>query len=317
MDWKTAVIDSLVTNALQAEGCWLVATIFKYYLPRKQRYGYMLVISVVMASVIVGLSQWFLTWLWQSRPEYTAFASASWPIRLVVCFLLVGCMTILSVLWYAMEEEQENLRRKNEAEKLARDAELYQLRHQLQPHFLFNSLNSISALVGSDPEQARKMVLQLSDFLRSTLKKEEQQWVSLEEELRNLELYLDIEKLRFGHRLFTFLDSAEKSRSMKLPSLLLQPIVENAIKFGLYHTTGEVLIRIEAQAQGNDLLIRVQNPFDDDTSQPGKGAGFGLSSVKRRLYLLFARTDLLEAGSEGQLFITQVRIPQQPVGSKN
>ncbi len=87
--------------------------------------------------------------------------------------------------------------------QLAKDAELYKLRQQLQPHFLFNSLNSISALVTSRPEQARKMIQQLSDFLRGTLKKEENQWITLEEELQHLELYLDIEKVRFGHRLHT------------------------------------------------------------------------------------------------------------------
>ncbi len=87
--------------------------------------------------------------------------------------------------------------------KSAREAELYKLRQQLQPHLLFNSLNSISALITIQPAQARKMIQQLSDFLRGTLKKEENQWISLEDELQHLQLYLDIEKVRFGHRLNT------------------------------------------------------------------------------------------------------------------
>ena len=97
--------------------------------------------------------------------------------------------------------KQEHEQRKADAEKLAKEAELFKLRQQLQPHFLFNSLNSINALIGMRPEEARKMVQQLSDFLRGTIKKEETQWVSLEEELQYLQLYLDIEKVRFGNRL--------------------------------------------------------------------------------------------------------------------
>ena len=148
------------------------------------------------------------------------------------------------------------------------------------------------------------------DFLRGTLKKEDHQWISFAEELQYLELYLDIEKVRFGHRLSTCIESNEESHSMKLPPMLLQPIVENAIKFGLYDTTGNVTIRIAAKTQGNSLEIVVQNPFDPETSFPRHGTGFGLSSVQRRLYLLFARTDLLETRTDNNLFITIVKIPQ-------
>src|SRR5690606_35869240 len=118
--------------------------------------------------------------------------------------------------------------------ELLRSAELAKLRQQLQPHFLFNSLNSISALAGSKPEEARKMVHQLSEFLRGTLHKDEQTLVPFSDELRHLQLYLDIEKVRFGNRLKTEIDTHETCLNLKLPSLILQPVVENAIKFGLY-----------------------------------------------------------------------------------
>ena len=116
---------------------------------------------------------------------------------------------------------------------------------QLQPHFLFNSLNSINALIGFKPDEARKMIHQLSDFLRGTLKKDDDQLqVTLNDELQHLNLYLEIEKVRFGHRLQTEISCDERSGSAKLPSMLLQPIVENAIKFGLYDTTGEVVVSL-------------------------------------------------------------------------
>jgi LytS/YehU family sensor histidine kinase len=214
------------------------------------------------------------------------------------------------MLWFYQQEQKENESRKLDAEKLARDAELFKLRQQLQPHFLFNSLNSINALIGSRPDEARKMVQQLSDFLRGTLKKEETQSVTLQEELQYLQLYLDIEKVRFGNRLSTEVNADETARQMKLPALLLQPIVENAIKFGLYDTTGDTVIRLEALKKDNDLLISVMNPFDPETSSPKQGTGFGLKSVQRRLYLIFARTDLLTTEARGSVFVSKVKIPQ-------
>src|SRR5204863_4547310 len=98
--------------------------------------------------------------------------------------------------------------------------------------------------------------------------------------------------------------------SMKLPALLLQPIVENAIKFGLYDTTEEVTISIHASCENNQLTITVQNPFDSETARSNAGTGFGLSSVQRRLYLLFGRNDLLQTATEENIFTTTIRIPQ-------
>jgi LytS/YehU family sensor histidine kinase len=219
-------------------------------------------------------------------------------------------MSMISLLWYTQEEQQEMEARKTEAERLTKEAELFKLRQQLQPHFLFNSLNSISALTGSQPEKARHMIQQLSDFLRGTLRRDDQQWSTLKEELEYLQLYLDIEKVRFGYRLQTTINCEEASLQMKLPSLLLQPIVENAIKFGLYDTVGEVMISISAVKKNDLLEVRVENPFDAETAQPLRGTGFGLASIKRRLFLLFARQDLLETTSENDIFITTITIPQ-------
>jgi LytS/YehU family sensor histidine kinase len=116
-------------------------------------------------------------------------------------------MTSFMTLYYYSQNKLKDLgnikQREHEADKLLREAELASLRQQLQPHFIFNSLNSISALAGSRPEEARKMIQQLSDFLRGTVRKDQQQSVALSEEFKHLELYLEIEKVRFGHRLRT------------------------------------------------------------------------------------------------------------------
>lgn len=309
-----ALTDSVVSNGLIALSCGFIGTNMQYYLPKKERYWYILFISLVLSGLILLLSKAILVPLIPSfayGAGYPQFFARSWQVRFDLTFLQVGCMSILSVLWYSTEEEQENHRRRNDAERLAKEAELFKLRQQLAPHFLFNSLNSISALIGSRPEQARKMIQQLSDFLRGNLKKEEQQWVPLSEELQYLELYLDIEKVRFGHRLTTTITCDDDCMSMKLPPMLLQPIVENAIKFGLYDTIDAVNISINARLENGYVRIEVVNPYDPETSRPKKGTGFGLTSIQRRLYLIFARHDLLETRVDNNLFTTIVRIPQQ------
>ncbi|MEP6749774.1 MAG: GHKL domain-containing protein, partial [Bacteroidota bacterium] len=139
---------------------------------------------------------------------------------------------------------------------------------------------------------------------------EEQQWIPVEEELQYLQLYLDIEKVRFGNRLSTVFETAPASLQMKMPAMLLQPLVENAIKFGLYDTTGDTIIRISTSMANNTLVIIVQNPYDEETAQPRRGTGFGLHSIQRRLYLLFARNDLLATEAQNNVFTTTVKIPQ-------
>jgi sensor histidine kinase YesM len=136
--------------------------------------------------------------------------------------------------------------------------------------------------------------------------------VTLAEELAYLELYLSIEKVRFGHRLCTETECDPQAAACRLPSMLLQPIVENAIKFGLYDTTDGVTIRIRAQAHPDEnlLTIQVRNPFDPFTAQPRQGTGFGLAGIERRLFLLFARHDLLRTEAEGAVFTTTLTIPQ-------
>lgn len=305
-----AFVDSFTCNVLLAGCCLLISNNMRYYLPRQEKYWYVLAISFGLACLWLLVTRLLLWAFFKNDEVYLAMVSKSSTVRYGIAFLILGCMATMCLLWFTQKEQKEMDARKMEAEKLAKEAELYKLRQQLQPHFLFNSLNSISALVGSEPEQARKMIYQLSDFLRGTLKKEEQQLVLLEEELQYLELYLDIEKVRFGHRLSTMIDCEENCRLMKLPSLLLQPVVENAIKFGLYDTTDDITIRISATQKDNYLEVVVENPFDPETSSPKKGTGFGLSSVQRRLYLLYARNDLLETKTKTNLFITSVKIPQ-------
>jgi two-component system, LytTR family, sensor kinase len=310
--FKIALIDSFVTNGLLMAACGLVMNILRFYLPYRDRYWYVLVLCIIFSLVANASAKFILTVIVGdlADPGYVLFLANAYWIRLGVAFLMVACMSVICVLWYTQEEEQENRQRKNDAEKLSRDAELFKLRQQLQPHFLFNSLNSISALIGTDPSQARNMIHQLSDFLRTTLRKDEEQWVKMEEELHSLELYLEIEKVRFGHRLSTNILKEESCLQVMVPPMLLQPVVENAIKFGLYDTTEDVTIEITVIMEKDVLKVSVQNPYDPETAGPRHGTGFGLNSIKRRLYLLFARTDLVETVAKDRIFTTTINIPK-------
>jgi two-component system LytT family sensor kinase len=308
-DWYTATIDSFVSAILLAAACWLINNNLRYYQPGKGNFINILIWCITLAVACTAGCRYVLPFI-NSGSVYAGFMSQSLVIRFFTNFLAVGWMAMISMIWYSQIDQKENEKRKAEAEQLARDAELYNLRQQLQPHFLFNSLNSINALIGFKPDEARKMIHQLSDFLRGTLKKDDQQQVTLDEELQHLNLYLEIEKVRFGHRLQTEISYDEHCGNCTMPAMLLQPLVENAIKFGLYDTTEDVVVSIRGELEGNYLELIVQNPYDPKTSRPRQGTGFGLSGVQRRLYLLFARNDLMETHANDNIFTTIIKIPQ-------
>lgn len=308
-DIKVAIADSLVFNFLLADFCLAQLFIMQFYQPKKDQTAYIVVAGTLIATCVTFLSA-FILHLFNFNESYNAFVDQSIPVRIGVAFLFVAIINMFSMLVKGLDEQKVNTARAFEAEKLSKEAELYNLRSQLQPHFLFNSLNSISALAGSKPDEARKMIQQLSDFLRGTIKKDTHQLIPLQEELHHLNLYLEIEKVRFGHRLETEIICDEITQNKKIPSLLLQPILENAIKFGLYDTLENVKISITATTNENYLIVSIKNPFDEASSPPKKGTGFGLTSVQRRLYLLFSRNDLITTQQSNNQFVTTVKIPQ-------
>jgi LytS/YehU family sensor histidine kinase len=152
------------------------------------------------------------------------------------------------------------------------------------------------------------MIERLSEFLRSSVRREAKDQLPLEEELAYIEAYLAIETVRFGDRLQVQI-SREPEQDATIPPFLLQPLLENAIKFGLYGRTGQVLITLTIRQEGELLVLQLSNPYDP-AGQPPSGTGFGLDGIRRRLYLLYARTDLLETRPENGHFTTILKIPQ-------
>ncbi len=306
---KIALTDSLVSTGLLLMIGLAVGKALQYYRPDKGKFLYIFAWILGIAAIGTGIIKWALPLL-ISDGIYNRFLSDTLPVRFYISFLMTGWLTLLYWLLFSFNDLRQNEKRKREAEEISRDAELYKLRQQLQPHFLFNSLNSISALTANRPEEARHMIQQLADFLRGTLKNDEKAMVSLREELQHLALYLNIEKVRFGHRLNTEINNDDAALNCLIPQMILQPIVENAIKYGLYDTAGSVTIAIHASAGEGILKVSVQNPFDPQTQVSKPGAGFGLNSLQRRLNLLYARNNLIDTRAEGSLFTTTVTIPQ-------
>lgn len=305
----TALKDSIISNFLLVLSCWLITNSLSFYQPKSIKYLFVIIWCKVLASIYIYVISVVFDNMGIYDGANSYFFHLSLAIRFMFALLLIGSMATISILWYNQEENQEITARKNEAEKLTKEVELASLREKLQPHFLFNSLNSISSLTITQPKEARKMVHQLSDFLRGTLRKDDD-LASLETELAHLKLYLEIEKVRFGNRLNTKISANDTVLAKKLPLMLLQPLVENAIKFGLYDTLDEVIIIIEATFNAPYLEIKITNPFDAETSHTNKGTGFGLSSIKRRLQLLYNRSDLIETQQQQNQFTSTLKIPQ-------
>lgn len=304
-------IDAILSWVPLALICFGIVNTLAFFQPTRGRFLMAVLAPAILAFGLHKLTLWLLHFFIVT-PGYHVFVEESSLYRLSVSYLLMVGATGFSMLWYQLGQKQESERRERETERMAKEAELFKLRQQLQPHFLFNSLNSINSLIGSRPKEARKMVSQLSDFLRSTMRRDEQSFISLGEEMEHLRLYLEIEQVRFGHRLKVEIDCAEELHDWKIPPLILQPLLENAIKHGLYGTLDSLLIRLKCRLQDNYLLLSVTNPYEQD-HRSKTGTGFGLKSVQRRLYLLFGRTDLIEVSVKENIFKVKLKIPRANV----
>lgn len=308
--WQIAAIDATISNLIFALAGFVTQSTYKFYSPGNENRFFRLIYGIALSLVCIRLIEFILAHIFSLNKSYLLFLDKSALIRALFALLMISLVTIISWLFYYIDEKEKSNQRKSDAEMLLKAAELASLRQQLQPHFLFNSLNSISALAGSKPEEARKMIQLLSDFLRGTLKKDDEQTIKLKDEIAHLNLYLEIEKVRFGYRLKTKVDLDENCFELKLPTLLLQPVVENAIKFGLYNTIEAIEIVIKAMLTNNILVIEISNPYDNNDTQTNKGQGFGLKALQRRLELMYNRNDLLEIKNDGKLFLTRIKIPQ-------
>jgi two-component system sensor histidine kinase AlgZ len=221
---------------------------------------------------------------------------------------------LLSVTFHYVLMAEQNAReaqaRALEARVLARDAELKALRAQVNPHFLFNCLHSISALTSLDSGRAREMCILLADFLRTTLRLGGKESITLEEELALIRGYLAIEKVRFGARLTMEEDVESETNGVSIPPLLLQPLVENAIRHGIANLPEGGVIRLGAHCMDGAVFIEVENSFDPESPASLK-TGVGLENIRQRLHTRYAGEAKISVKSEGERFLVRVHLPVQ------
>jgi len=241
-------------------------------------------------------------------PGLVGRQSAAAPLLLglgVAFYLLAATLHYMIV---AFEASRDAERRALEFEIASREAELRALRAQIHPHFLFNSLNSINALIATRPEEARQLCVRLADFLRRSLTLGSRETIPLAEELDLAEQLLAIEKVRFGSRLAHAVVADDAARACAVPPLVLQPLVENAVTHGIAQLLDGGMILLEAERRGDELRIAVANPRDADA--PGrKGAGIGLQNVRRRLLALHGGSAEVRVVQGEVSFRVELRFP--------
>jgi two-component system sensor histidine kinase AlgZ len=224
--------------------------------------------------------------------------------------LLYLLSVAVSYLLITYEETREAERKALEVQVLAREAELRSLRAQIDPHFLFNALHSISALTTADPPAARRMCLLLGDFLRETLALGGEARITVARELKLVERFLAVERIRFGDRLDVEITAGPETESGLLPPLLLQPIVENAVTHGIAHMLERGTIRIAATRTPSRLSVRVENPCDPDRPR-GTGSGVGLSNVRARLRAMHGEDAIVETTERNGTWRVELSFPVQ------
>jgi hypothetical protein len=300
LGWSQALSVSVPLCMLYAFVCltpWYLCRAFPLGLARGSR----LVINQLGAAILACA-------LWIGAARLLAFAIDLGPQlnpavpQLVVVGLLLYLMSV--ALHYALLAVEAS----REAALQTRDAELRALKSQINPHFLFNCLNSISALTSTDPARARDMCVLLSDFLRKTLGLGERESISWREELELARTYLEVEQVRFGSRLKVEMQMDDACTECQVPPLVLQPLIENAIKHGIATMVDGGTVRLEGHVENGNLAIRVDNGFDPDAPSPRRH-GLGLRNVRSRLETRFGDAAHLNLAAEDNHFRAEMVFP--------
>jgi len=217
------------------------------------------------------------------------------------------------IFFYAVNYYQgfkEKLRNEGKLKSLVKEAELHALKSQINPHFLFNSLNSISSLTMTDPAKAQEMVINLSSLMRYSLKHDQIDKVPFSEELNNNRLYLQIEKVRFGKKLNPVFEIDENCLDALIPNMILQPLYENAIKYGVYEATEPVAIITKSVFNNDVLEITITNNYDPN-SMSKRGEGIGLRNIRDRLQIIYNNPMLMKVEDNKKEFKVTLAIPQK------
>lgn len=265
------------------------------------------------ASVVAGLL-WIVVakllglGLTRHYPRLNDKFSPQLPLIFGIGVLLYLLAVALDYVLLSVESSKEAETREQEARTMAREAEIKALKAQINPHFLFNSLNSIAALATVDGVRAREMCIKLSDFLRSTLSLGDRKSISLRDELALSKAYLDVEQVRFGARLRVEFDVDPSCNDCIVPPLVLQPLVENAVKHGVAGLVDGGTIKLEARSVEGRLRVTIENDYDPDAPAPRRH-GLGLENVRGRLRTLYENQARVDTQISDTHFFVEVSLP--------
>jgi sensor histidine kinase YesM len=257
----------------------------------------------IMASYLI------LKGIYSNNVFYNDFLRITLSIRIVVGVMYYSLLVTGYYLIINFRELKEKIQRESQLTSLLKEAELNMLRSQIRPHFLFNSLNSISSLTMTNPEKAQEMVIKLSELMRYSLNLPDTMISTLENELYHVELYLDIEKVRFGDRLVFEKNVMPECLEWDVPVMTLQPLLENSVKYGVYESAEPVKVTLDASLDDSVLLIRVGNTYDPE-ARVKKGTGTGLKNIRARLLNLYGTSSLMKINQDENYFEVILRIPR-------
>jgi LytS/YehU family sensor histidine kinase len=271
---------------------------------------YQLAFLAVILIVWAGSSYSLLRAIFSTRLTYLDFLDNSIPWRLISGTFFYFLLVLVYYLVIYYNNLQEKTKAEGRLNEMVRESELNLLKSQINPHFLFNSLNSISSLTITNPEQAREMTIKLSDFLRYSVSMGNNRFSTLGKELEHIRKYLDIEKVRFGQKLHYVFTIDEKCLNCEIPVMILQPLYENAVKHGVYESSGEVLVMTTARVVKGYLEILITNDFEPGAPSK-KGTGIGLANIRERMKLIYKDEQLVTTQVKGNKFEVLLVLPQK------
>ncbi|MGI8672904.1 MAG: sensor histidine kinase [Luteitalea sp.] len=308
--WPAALLGALPLSLAYGLVClapWYVCRAFPL---EGARTALVVLLAHVAAAVLTGVV-WVAVGVWWLRaqaPGAAPFTRDAAILLLAAGVLLFLLSSAVHYVFLGLEAQDLSRRQALESAVLAREAELRALRAQVNPHFLFNSLHSIGALAGTRPEAAREMAIGLGEFLRQSLRLGGLACVPLSQELDLLAQYLAIEQVRFGSRLAVRIDVSAEARACALPPLLLQPLVENAIKHGVAGMLDGGVVSIAGRCVQGRCELSIGNSFDAE-AVPGTGTGTGLRNVRARLAAHYGAAATLDVSPADGTFVVSLAWP--------
>lgn len=266
--------------------------------------------STLLLLIWISLGDFIVSAFSGINSNYDAYVSSAIPLRIISGLFFYSLLILIYYTIKYYNDLQEKAIHEARLNEIIRTTELDLLKSQINPHFLFNSLNSISSLTLTNPQRAQEMIIKLSDFLRYTISQGSGSLVSLKEEIENAKRYLEIEQVRFGEKLNQQFLLSENCLEQRIPAMILQPLYENAVKHGVYESTEAIHIQTTCTNDSDYLKLVIVNNFDPNAISR-KGTGMGIRNIDERLKLMFHQDSLLKTTKTDNQFKVELFIPQK------